>query len=146
MRRNVFIYFNFQVGQDKKANDDTRILYCTTGVLLQKLIAKKDMREFTHVVLDEIHERDQDMDFLLIVVRRLLNTNSKGVKVRYSIRFEFRLTPFMRTYEYTIRMCMCSVYHTLYTYNVYRVFPGTSLPTSSVFCLLNGMSNRRATK
>ncbi|KAK7595428.1 hypothetical protein V9T40_013253 [Parthenolecanium corni] len=71
----------YQVGLDRKVSEDTRLLYCTTGVLLQKLINQKSMQGFTHVILDEIHERDQDMDFLLLVVRKLLNTNSRDVKV-----------------------------------------------------------------
>lgn len=60
---------------------DTRLTYCTTGVLLHKLINSKNMLEYTHVILDEVHERDQDMDFLLLVVRKLLHTNSRSVKV-----------------------------------------------------------------
>lgn len=71
----------YQVGLKAESSEDTRILYCTTGVLLQKLIHKQTMNNFTHVILDEVHERDQDMDFLLIVVRRLLATNSRNVKI-----------------------------------------------------------------
>ncbi|KAL3874648.1 hypothetical protein ACJMK2_037630 [Sinanodonta woodiana] len=71
----------YQVGLDKTASPDTRILFCTTGVLLQKLISAKNMLEFTHVILDEVHERDQDTDFCLLVVRKLMRTNSRHVKV-----------------------------------------------------------------
>lgn len=39
------------------------------------------MNNYTHIILDEVHERDKDMDFLLIVVRRLLATNSRNVKI-----------------------------------------------------------------
>ena len=39
------------------------------------------MLDYTHVILDEVHERDEDMDFLLLVVRKLLHTNSRSVKV-----------------------------------------------------------------
>ena len=39
------------------------------------------MLDFTHVILDEVHERNQEMDFLLLVVRKLLRTNSRQVKV-----------------------------------------------------------------
>jgi len=71
----------YQIGLDKTASEDTRLLYCTTGVLLEKLISAKNLLEFTHIVLDEIHEREEDMDFLILVVRRFMRTNSRNVKV-----------------------------------------------------------------
>ena len=71
----------FQVGLINSTCRDTRLTYCTTGVLLHKLINSKNMLDYTHVVLDEVHERDQNMDFLLLVVRKLLRTNSRSVKV-----------------------------------------------------------------
>ncbi|KAH8236403.1 hypothetical protein KR026_000850 [Drosophila bipectinata] len=72
----------YQVGLHRKPNtEDCRLLYCTTGVLLNLLIRNKTLTHYTHIVLDEVHERDQEMDFLLIVVRRLLATNSRHVKV-----------------------------------------------------------------
>lgn len=39
------------------------------------------MMDYTHIILDEIHERDNDLDFLLLVVKKLLRTNSMMVKV-----------------------------------------------------------------
>ena len=39
---------------DLKASEDTRLLYCTTGVLREKLIGKKNMHQYTHVILDEV--------------------------------------------------------------------------------------------
>lgn len=71
----------FQVGLINNTCRDTRLTYCTTGVLLHKLINSKNMLDYTHVILDEVHERDQNMDFLLLVVRKLLRTNSRPVKV-----------------------------------------------------------------
>ncbi|ESP02791.1 hypothetical protein LOTGIDRAFT_110746, partial [Lottia gigantea] len=71
----------YQIGLDRKATEDTRILYCTTGVLREKLVGEKSMAMFTHVILDEIHERDQESDFALLIVRKLLRTNSRNVKV-----------------------------------------------------------------
>lgn len=71
----------FQVGLHTLSNDNTRLLYCTTGVLLQKLVLTKSMNKYTHIILDEVHERDQEMDFLLIVIRRLLISNSPNTKV-----------------------------------------------------------------
>ncbi|XP_049276280.1 ATP-dependent RNA helicase TDRD9, partial [Rhipicephalus sanguineus] len=71
----------YQVGMDNQTSNDTRLSYVTTGVLLEKLIAKKDMNDYTHVIIDEVHERDQETDFLLLVARRFLRTNSRGVKI-----------------------------------------------------------------
>ncbi|CAL7951071.1 unnamed protein product [Xylocopa violacea] len=71
----------YQVGLINHTCKDTRLTYCTTGVLLHKLINSKNMLDYTHVILDEVHERDEDMDFLLLVVRKMLRTNSCSVKV-----------------------------------------------------------------
>ncbi|XP_061390701.1 probable ATP-dependent RNA helicase spindle-E [Musca vetustissima] len=71
----------YKVGLHSNVSDYTRLLYCTTGVLLQKLIGEKTLNPYTHIIVDEVHERDQEMDFLLIVLRRLLLTNSRHVKV-----------------------------------------------------------------
>ncbi|XP_078043923.1 putative ATP-dependent RNA helicase spindle-E [Augochlora pura] len=71
----------YQVGLLNQTCKDTRLTYCTTGVLLHKLINAKNMLNFTHIILDEVHERAEDMDLLLFVVRKLLRTNSRLVKV-----------------------------------------------------------------
>lgn len=39
---------------DAKVSADTRLTYVTTGVLLEKLVAEKNMNKFTHVILDEV--------------------------------------------------------------------------------------------
>ncbi|XP_069494292.1 ATP-dependent RNA helicase TDRD9 [Ambystoma mexicanum] len=71
----------YQVGLDKMATKDTKLIYMTTGVLLQKIVAAKSLGEFTHIFVDEVHERTEEMDFLLLVIRKLLRTNSRWVKV-----------------------------------------------------------------
>lgn len=70
----------YQVGLEKIATEDTKLLYMTTGVLLQKVVSAKSLVEFTHIFIDEVHERTEEMDFLLLVVRKLLRTNSRFVK------------------------------------------------------------------
>lgn len=71
----------YQIARDRKVSEDTRITYMTTGVLMQKLIKEKSLGEYTHIILDEVHERDQDIDFALLVVRKYLRTVSRHVKV-----------------------------------------------------------------
>ncbi|XP_057750016.1 DExH-box ATP-dependent RNA helicase DExH3 isoform X2 [Arachis stenosperma] len=51
---------------------DTRLLFCTTGVLLRRLLVDRTLNGVTHVVVDEIHERGMNEDFLLIVLKELL--------------------------------------------------------------------------
>ncbi|XP_030352114.1 ATP-dependent RNA helicase A isoform X5 [Strigops habroptila] len=43
------------------------VLFCTVGVLLRKVEA--GIRGISHVIVDEIHERDINTDFLLVVLR-----------------------------------------------------------------------------
>ncbi|XP_015882948.3 DExH-box ATP-dependent RNA helicase DExH3 [Ziziphus jujuba] len=51
---------------------DTRLLFCTTGILLRRLLVDRNLRGVTHVIVDEIHERGMNEDFLLIVLKELL--------------------------------------------------------------------------
>ncbi|KAG8184735.1 hypothetical protein JTE90_019337 [Oedothorax gibbosus] len=71
----------YQVAMDAKTSTDTRLNYVTTGVLLEKLVNAKRMDMYTHVIIDEVHERNQDIDFALLLVKKFLNTNSQKVKV-----------------------------------------------------------------
>ena len=48
------------------------VLFCTVGVLLRKLEA--GLRGVSHVIIDEIHERDVNSDFLLVVIRDMVHT------------------------------------------------------------------------
>lgn len=51
---------------------DTRLLFCTTGILLRRLLVDRMLKGVTHVIVDEIHERGMNEDFLLIVLKDLL--------------------------------------------------------------------------
>ncbi|XP_076321258.1 LOW QUALITY PROTEIN: ATP-dependent RNA helicase A-like [Tachypleus tridentatus] len=46
------------------------ILFCTVGVLLRKLEA--GLRGISHVIIDEIHERDVNTDFIMVVIRDMV--------------------------------------------------------------------------
>jgi ATP-dependent RNA helicase DHX36 len=50
------------------------ITYCTTGLLLERLKWNVDdvMDNATHLVIDEVHERDIFIDFLLIVLKKAI--------------------------------------------------------------------------
>ncbi|NXU44204.1 DHX36 helicase, partial [Drymodes brunneopygia] len=49
------------------------ILYCTTGIVLQWLQSDKHLSSISHVILDEIHERNLQSDVLMSIIKDLLN-------------------------------------------------------------------------
>ena len=55
---------------------EQRLLFCTTGILLRRLESDPNLLGVSHVVVDEVHERSIDSDFLLIVLRELLRRRS----------------------------------------------------------------------
>lgn len=62
----------YQIRLESKFSRDTQLLFMTPGVLLKKLQKSSNLHEFTHVIIDEIHERDRYSEFLLISLRDLL--------------------------------------------------------------------------
>jgi ATP-dependent RNA helicase A len=48
------------------------VLFCTIGVLLRKL--ESGLRGVSHVIVDEIHERDVNSDFIMVVLRDMVTT------------------------------------------------------------------------
>lgn len=64
----------FSIRLDSQVSDKSRLIYATTGIVLRMLEDNKDLGGITHLVIDEVHERSIDSDFLLIVVKRLLRT------------------------------------------------------------------------
>lgn len=72
----------FQIGFSRQhSGPKTKILYCTIGVLLQKIVFARGLSYFTHIVIDEVHERDIDTDLLLMVVRKLIWEQNSPVKL-----------------------------------------------------------------
>ncbi|KAF1957258.1 P-loop containing nucleoside triphosphate hydrolase protein [Byssothecium circinans] len=54
--------------------EDGSILFCTSGILLQQLQHDPDavFDTTSHILLDEVHERDITLDFLLVVLKKAL--------------------------------------------------------------------------
>ncbi|XP_070500166.1 probable ATP-dependent RNA helicase spindle-E [Chironomus tepperi] len=69
----------YQVGLSKKSdteNHQTKLLFCTTGVLLEKILYGKGIDQFSHIILDEIHERDTEIDLLMMIIRDYILTGA----------------------------------------------------------------------
>ncbi|CAI5975460.1 unnamed protein product [Closterium sp. NIES-65] len=62
----------YQIRMESRRGASTRLLFCTTGVLLRRLVQQPDLAGVSHVMVDEIHERGMNEDFLLIILRDLL--------------------------------------------------------------------------
>eukprot|EP00397_Hematodinium_sp_SG-2012_P002884 GEMP01002892.1.p1 GENE.GEMP01002892.1~~GEMP01002892.1.p1 ORF type:complete len:1080 (+),score=285.51 GEMP01002892.1:130-3369(+) len=50
----------------------SRLLFCTTSVMRRRLFNDPELKGVTHIVFDEVHERDKLADFALIFLRDLV--------------------------------------------------------------------------
>ncbi|KAL8088386.1 DExH-box ATP-dependent RNA helicase DExH6 isoform X2 [Apium graveolens] len=76
----------YKIRLESKGGRHSSIVFCTNGVLLRVLIAKgsdrseivssrrekDDISNITHIIVDEIHERDRFSDFMLAIIRDML--------------------------------------------------------------------------
>jgi ATP-dependent RNA helicase DHX30 len=66
----------FQIRLKSNFNPTTgKILYCTTGILLKHVQSDRHLSNFSHIILDEAHERDVNTDLLLNLLRDTLTVN-----------------------------------------------------------------------
>uniref|UniRef100_A0A2D4H906 RNA helicase n=1 Tax=Micrurus lemniscatus lemniscatus TaxID=129467 RepID=A0A2D4H906_MICLE len=68
----VGITVGYQIRLESVMSSSTRLLYCTTGVLLRRLEGDKKLQGITHIIIDEIHERTEESDFLLLIMKDLM--------------------------------------------------------------------------
>ncbi|XP_033606244.1 putative ATP-dependent RNA helicase DHX57 isoform X2 [Cryptotermes secundus] len=62
----------YQIRLARKMSSSTRLLFCTTGILLRRLESEPHLSSVSHIIVDEVHERSEQSDFLLMVLRDLL--------------------------------------------------------------------------
>jgi small subunit ribosomal protein S24e len=67
--------------ESKVPEDHGSVTFCTTGIFLKRMQSAllngstpmgRSLDDVTHIVVDEVHERDVDTDLLLVVLKRLL--------------------------------------------------------------------------
>uniref|UniRef100_A0A8C2CL46 ATP-dependent RNA helicase DHX29 n=1 Tax=Cyprinus carpio TaxID=7962 RepID=A0A8C2CL46_CYPCA len=66
----------YQIRMENRSGDATRLLYCTTGVLLRKLQQDRLLSSLTHIIVDEVHERSVQSDFLLTILKEVVHKRS----------------------------------------------------------------------
>ncbi|POS75965.1 helicase associated domain-containing protein [Diaporthe helianthi] len=61
-------------GEGRLPNPGGSIIYCTSGILLQRLLHDPDdvFDRVSHLVIDEVHDRELVLDFLLITLKNTL--------------------------------------------------------------------------
>ncbi|KAH8396011.1 hypothetical protein KR222_001821 [Zaprionus bogoriensis] len=70
----------YQIRLENKISSSTRLSFCTTGILLRRLASDPLLGNVTHVIVDEVHERSEESDFLLLILRNILRER-KDLKV-----------------------------------------------------------------
>ena len=64
----------YSIMLERKASRKTRLLLCTTGILLRRLQCDPDLASVSHVFVDEVHERDLNTgEYLLPIFQHLLS-------------------------------------------------------------------------
>jgi ATP-dependent RNA helicase DHX29 len=82
----------YAIRLESNTTKETRLVYATTvsqleafldqllkqkqGIVMRMLEGSNDLKDITHIVLDEVHERTIDSDFLLIILRKLITKRS----------------------------------------------------------------------
>nr|XP_033784978.1 3'-5' RNA helicase YTHDC2 isoform X1 [Geotrypetes seraphini] len=67
----------YQIRLESRVSPKTLLTFCTNGVLLRTLMAgDSTLSTVTHVIVDEVHERDRFSDFLLTKLRDVLQKHS----------------------------------------------------------------------
>ncbi|XP_074650448.1 3'-5' RNA helicase YTHDC2-like [Tubulanus polymorphus] len=72
----------YQIRLESRVSPKTLLTFCTNGVLLRTLMGggENSMSTVTHILLDEVHERDRFCDFLLIAIRDIV-VRFKHIKI-----------------------------------------------------------------
>ncbi|XP_004305853.1 PREDICTED: ATP-dependent RNA helicase DHX36 [Fragaria vesca subsp. vesca] len=78
----------YKIRLESKGGKHSSVVFCTNGILLRILISsgggrsktdasnketkRQDLSDITHIIMDEIHERDRHSDFMLAILRDML--------------------------------------------------------------------------
>jgi HrpA-like RNA helicase len=59
----------YNIRFESEVSNSTQVLFVTPGVLLRKLQSDPELNEYTHILIDEAHERDRFTEFLFIILK-----------------------------------------------------------------------------
>lgn len=64
----LFIYLLLRT----EARNRGSIVFCTTGMLLQFMQMDPALRCYSHIIIDEIHERSLESDFIITLLKHII--------------------------------------------------------------------------
>lgn len=62
----------FKIRFEDNISETTQLIFCTVGIILKLMQSNPNLEGATHIIVDEVHERDLHTDFLLTLLRRVL--------------------------------------------------------------------------
>lgn len=62
----------YQFKGSRSFSEETKLLYCTDGTLVSRLLSDPELKDFDAVIIDEAHERKVNIDFLLYLLKNVL--------------------------------------------------------------------------
>ena len=65
-------WVGYQVRLENRTCSSTLLTFGTTGILLRKLVGDPSLSDISHIIVDEVHERSMETDFLLLLLKRLI--------------------------------------------------------------------------
>ena len=69
----VGMTIGYSIRGESKSGQETKVRFVTTGVLLRRFLNDPELGGVSHVIVDEVHERTVDGDFLLYLLKQLLD-------------------------------------------------------------------------
>jgi hypothetical protein len=86
----------YSIHANRSTSRLTRVTFCTTGILIRRMMVDPELASVTHVIIDEVHERGLEV--------RTLDWNSKLSCSVANDRLAFK-TRQIRTYVLTCCCC-----------------------------------------
>lgn len=114
----------YQIRLESCVSPKTCLTFCTYGVLLRSLMGGDAiLASLTHVIIDEVHERDAMSDFLVTVLRDAL-ARHRGLRL---------ILMSATVSAYGINMMICSVPNIHFRWTLSSCWPIFQGPNTSVW-------------
>jgi ATP-dependent RNA helicase DHX57 len=68
----------YKIRMDSKFSSNTRLCYMTTGLLLRYSLDDPLFSQFSHIIIDEVHERSCDVDLLLALLKFVMISGKRS--------------------------------------------------------------------